>query len=109
MNDDYFTTDNISVAADNDKFIKDRQEFGYYANLFHATNENLALRTYSTGKVDLHSTSRMQIYEGFTLIGDVEVPNGFEIINYQSPYFYAQKRNEEEEMPLEIIKFEIPK
>lgn len=79
-------------------FKTERLIKGYYTSIFYCNENNLTFRVYKTGikkdniPNDLSKSknpSRMQIYKGTKLIGDVPVPEHFEIIGHKGTWFYA--------------------
>lgn len=73
---------------------KERSEKGYYVSIFYCKEKDVVFRVYKTGLKDNGikeggNPTRMQIYKGKALIGDVSVPDNFEIIAYDAPYFYC--------------------
>ena len=79
-------------------FKNERIIRGYYTSIYYCKEKDLTFRIYKTGikkeniPVDLSEVtnpSRMQIYKGTNLIGDVSIPEHFEIIGYNDSWFFA--------------------
>lgn len=60
---------------------------GFYTWLEYIDELDLLLRSYSKGKHEL--VDGLQIYNGRTLVGDINVPKGFKPIGYIEPYIYS--------------------
>ncbi len=100
MNTDYLemTLDNYADLVD-----IERGEKGYYTSLKKIGN--YLFRTYKRGG-DMDS-DRMQIYDGRTLIGDVDVPINFSVMGYIAPYYYSDIIADEEEETIRIRRFRL--
>ena len=99
VNDNYYTIDTRENGHhERINFFKELKTKGYYTSIYYCKQKDITFRVYKTGiKKDnipdnlseAVNPSRMQIYKGFTLIGDVPVPENFEIIGYNAPWFFA--------------------
>ncbi len=97
------------------EIMKEKNCKAYYRTIYYCKDKDITLRTYKTGTVNENVTiesinpSRMQIYKGIDLVGDVPVPDNFEIIAYEAPYFYADGYFEagEERDKVGIYKFKL--
>lgn len=70
-------------------YINDRRQYGFYTYLKCFPEKDVIFRGYEKDKGH-NETSGLQIYRKDTLIGDVSVPKGMEVVGYIAPYFYAQ-------------------
>lgn len=93
-----YDTKNSNNKTNNHDFKKERIIRGYYTSIYYCKEKDLTFRIYKTGiKEDnipddlseVTNPSRMQIYKGTDLIGDVSVPELFEIISYKAPYYFS--------------------
>ncbi len=113
QNEDYNLIDFQSGGVESYNFQEERDRKGFYTSLYYYAEEDLTFRVYKTGTKDeatlSHNPSRMQLYRGTELIGDVKVPDNFEIIAYQAPYFYADGLHEigEDKDVIGIFKFKL--
>ena len=80
---------------------QERKNKGYYTSI-KKIGDNL-FRTYKTG--NNADYERLQIYQNRTLVGDVEVPNGFRVMGYLAPYFYSHIIADEDRETLTMYKF----
>jgi hypothetical protein len=92
LNEDYIQKAEMSYP----EMLKELENKAYYTSIYHSEPHNLTFRVYKTGQNNktknaetTTNPSRMQIYQGTDLIGDISVPDNFEIINYKAPYYYA--------------------
>jgi hypothetical protein len=110
MNTEYTTSNDVSLFNNLDFYLNDRKIFGYYYKPFCVPEKKLVFRTYITGQTENNESSRwrLQIYRETTLIGDVEVPNGFEIIYYNKQYIYASIEDASREDSKKIVQMEMP-
>lgn len=118
VNNEYRKVNMLDKQFESYDMIKERNTKGYFTSIYYCKENDLILRVYKTGVntknyeddyLYCDNSSRMQIYKGTDLIGDVPVPQRFEIIDYQSPYFYANgyvKIGEESDQ-LGIYKFKL--
>lgn len=83
-----------------------RNESGYYRSLTYIDETGLLFRVYKKGE---HGRNYgLQIYKGNVLIGDLEVPENFEVLGYSVPYYYATTGiDAESEEPVLIYKFTV--
>jgi hypothetical protein len=93
-----YDTKNTKNKTNNHNFKEERIIRCYYTSIYYCKEKDLTLRIYKTGiKEDnipddlseVTNPSRMQIYKGIDLIGDISVPEHFEIIGYKAPWFFA--------------------
>ena len=113
INTDYKLTNSDGPTEIN--FQKEESVRGYYMTVYYSPNTDITLRTYKTGIKNeseagkTNNPSRMQIYKGIDLVGDVPIPDNFEIIGYEHPYFYADGYFEigEEKDKVGIYKFKL--
>ena len=75
----------------------------------HYTSMNVVgdftFRTYVTGKPSCET--RLQIYEGTTMVGDIVVPEGFNVIGKIGQYFYSGFICDEENETMEAYRFKL--
>jgi len=95
INTDYATINLQQEQVENYDLDEEWINRGYYTSVYYCAAQDVTFRIYKTGldseaKGESDNPSRMQIYQGTNLIGDVVVPHRFEIIDYQTPYFYAE-------------------
>jgi hypothetical protein len=101
MNTDYRLYTNFEEAERN--YFRDREEFGYYTQLEYIAETGMLFRTYQKGKNA--STTGLQVYEGHTLIADLDVPKHFKLLGYAEPYYYAQGYIDEVNETMQVFRF----
>lgn len=84
----------------------DRSTKGYYQSMKLFDDMDLLFRTYS--KNESTKSDGLQIYQNEILIGDVPVPESFEVVGYNSPYFYGQISGNGDADLLQLYRFKIP-
>lgn len=101
VNQDYieFSTDDEFEKG----YSSERATKGYYSSI--TVTNGYVFRTYKTGGTP--SRTRMQIYRDRTLLGDVEVPDNFEVMGYIEPYYYSDFIGDDEEETLKIYRFSL--
>ena len=78
---------------------------GYYNWVEYIDELDLLFRSYTKGS---HSKADgLQIYEGTTLIADVDVPKGCHVIGYIEPYFYSGAIINEIDEKITIYRFKL--
>lgn len=92
-------------AEDTDaNYSDDREKYGFYSYLKCDPINNLIFRGYRKGE---NLPDGLQIYSGDCLIGDVEVPRGFEIIGYSAPWYYAYGNSDFEQENMTFYRFKL--
>jgi hypothetical protein len=76
MKTDYEVTNSYKEASE--KHYVHRKKYGYYSHLKYISEKDILFRSYKKG--ELRTTDGIQIYKDHYLIGDLEVPKGFEIL-----------------------------
>lgn len=100
----YPITQTIEDAIDN--YSIDLTKAGFYGSIFYEESSDLTFRTYfKSGSMD--STSRLQIYKGSKLIGDLEVPKRFTVIGKLGDFYFADGIIDEQSEQLMIYRFKI--
>ncbi len=121
QNTNYILTnakDNASIDYNINVLLRERKIRGYNTSVFYCPEEDLIFRVYKTGLESkeipedlygINNPSRMQIYKGLDVIGDVAVPHNFEILAYKAPYFYADGLLEvgDEKDKIGVYRFEL--
>lgn len=67
---------------------------------------DLLFRTYS--KNESAKVDGLQVYHNEILIGDVQVPESFEVVGYSAPYYYGQISGNGDAELLQLYRFKIP-
>ncbi len=81
----------------------ERRAKGYYTSLRYI--DGYLFRTYQrNGKADRDG---LQIYDGSTLIADVDVPKGMRVVGYIAPYYYSQVMADEDRETLTLYRFKL--
>lgn len=101
MDTDYRMYENFEEAERN--YFTDREEFGYYTGLKYITQTGMLFRTYQKSKEA--KMSGLQVYEGHTLIADLDVPKHFKLLGYAKPYYYAQGYIDEINETMQVFRF----
>jgi hypothetical protein len=103
MNENYFSIDNLM------NFWKiwhqQELELGYYHSIKYIPEKHLLFRSYQKGESPI--SDGLQIYKNDTLISDVDVPRGFNVVGYISPFFYSNAFINEEKGTVTIYKFQL--
>jgi len=86
-------------------YSRQREECGYYTWLEYIDEKKLLFRSYQKG--GNAKTDGLQIYRNNVLIGDVDVPKGFRVDGYMSPYIFSQGIIDEEKEQVKIYRFKI--
>lgn len=99
INEDYYKINAKNNETFSWKLLPDeRATKGFYTSIYYCKEKDLTFRVYKTGikednipddLTEETNPSRMQIYKGTDLIGDVPVPDKFEIIGYKAPWFFV--------------------
>lgn len=76
---------------------------GRYTSL--RVSNGLVFRTYWTGLPN--NKTRLQIYDGTTLIGDVDAPDNFKVLGYIAPYYYSEFICDEEAETMKLYRFKL--
>ncbi|MBQ8069319.1 MAG: DUF4221 family protein [Bacteroidales bacterium] len=100
MNRDYVE---LKVDDFEDMLQNERDTKGRYTSLGIANG--LVFRTYWTGLPE--DKTRLQIYDGTTMIGDVDVPDGFKVLGYIAPYYYTEFICDEEAETMKLYRFKL--
>ncbi|MGY6558782.1 MAG: hypothetical protein ACXIT9_05825 [Nitritalea sp.] len=93
MNTAYPKTSTIDDALD--RYKSDLKRAGFYHHIYHDTHSDLTFRSYYPNGIE-QGFSRLQIYKGNTLIGDVQVPERFQVIGKIRDYYFADGLIDEE-------------
>jgi len=110
LNEDYIEKTDMTYHEIQDEL----NTKAFYTSIYYSKDLNITFRIYKTGLAnsanDIQENlnpSRMQIYQGTDLIGDIVVPENFEIIGYKAPYFYADgyEKTGEETDSLGVYRF----
>lgn len=101
MNCNYKPTNGYDVAEN--RFLTDREIFGYYSYLKFIKETKVLFRTYTKGE---RSKDGMQIYDyTYNLVGNVEVPKGFRVIGYCNGRYFAECTEGLSATPMYILGF----
>lgn len=100
MKTDYPETKTYEQAED--KWKEDQENFGHYHYIKYIPDKKILFRGYHRGKGE--AMDGFQIYKENTLIGDVDVPKGLEIIGLMGNEIYAQNKEINDSEKLEIYK-----
>lgn len=103
MNTDYRLYTDFKEAEGN--YFCDREEFGYYTGLDYIDQTGLLFRTYQ--KSNEAKTKGLQVYDGHTLIADLNVPEHFKMLGYIEPYYYAQGYIDEINETMQVYRFQL--
>ncbi len=87
------------------KRTNEKQKYGHYNSVKYIDETGLLFRTYAKGSH--YRWDGLQIYDGTTLMGDVEVPKNFRIIGYYDDYYYASCGIDEEKEIISICRFKL--
>lgn len=98
MNKDYQP---LSVNHFQETLSQELETRGRYTSL--SLVGDLTFRTYLTGTPFMET--RLQIYNGTTFIGDVQVPDGFKVLGYINPYYYSYFICDEDKELIRIYRF----
>ncbi len=85
-------------------FMQNRKERGMYNGIIYVEETGLLFRTYLKGS---ETGSGLQIYKKSVLLGDVDVPNGFKMLGYIKPYYYASCGIDEDNEKIVLYKFKL--
>ena len=94
--------DVLSIMSFRKNYRRSRSERGYYNGIDYIEETDILFRTYQKGS---DTGSGLQIYKQSILIGDVDVPNGFKILGYIYPYYYASCGIDEDNEKILLYKF----
>ncbi|WP_421917795.1 hypothetical protein [Marinifilum sp.] len=98
----------IRKAINPDELIASRSTKGYYSHIEYFEEYDLMFRSYTKGGEA--NVDGLQIYKGTSLIGDIDVPKGFNWVKgCIPPYFYSNVLLNDEEESMRIYRFELPK
>lgn len=109
VNNKRILTNNYQEAKDQLHYVRAIE--GYYTDIYYCSTNNLIFRCYNTGQtIDkisgiLNVPRRMQIYKQDTLISDIEVPIGFEIIGEKDGFYFGSTYVDEVNDIIKIYKF----
>ena len=87
-----------------EEYAQNRKERGMYSGIVYIEETDILFRTYLKGA---DTGGGLQIYKESLLIGDVDVPNGFKIVGYIAPYYYACCGIDEENEKIILYKFKL--
>lgn len=104
MKKDYIPTQTLEEAES--QWEMDFRQFGYYDQLYYDEKSQLLFRSY-VPKGTNGGFSRLQIYQGESLIADLEVPLRFKVIGSKDGLFYADGIIDEENEKLAFYTFTI--
>ena len=94
----------LSIISFNKNYIRNRGERGFYNGITYIEETDILFRTYQKGS---ETGGGLQIYKQSVLIGDLDVPDGFKILGYIYPYYYATCGIDEDNERIVIYKFKI--
>ncbi len=101
MNCNYKPTHGFEDAEE--RFLTDRETFGYYRYLKFIKETGYLFRTYSKGG---NKKDGLQIYDSkYNLVGDIEVPKGFRVIGYYNGKYLAECSKGLDAIPMYILSF----
>jgi hypothetical protein len=103
MKIDYPVTKTYEDAED--KWKEDQENYGHYHYMKYIPNQKMLFRGYHKGKGAI--TDGLQIYKENSLIGDIEIPKGLEIIGSMGNEFYAANKGINNEEVLRIYKIHL--
>lgn len=93
----------------NEDYLKSRniikEKYAYFTHIKYIEEINILFRSYKRS-ID-EEFDGLQIYKEQILIGDVDVPKGFKVLGYISPYVYATTGIDEENETIELYKFKL--
>ncbi len=95
----------ISTVNDYKQHYYDRDKYGHYSQICYIDETGLMFRSYF--RAEYQPYDGLQIYKGAAMIGDVDVPKGFKIIGYTSPYYYGYCGIDEENENITICRFKL--
>lgn len=104
LNADYKTTRTFDEASD--RYREDMEMYGRYNSLRYFGETGLLFRIYRRGKEI--KTEGVQVYRDNELLYDFDVPEGFKLFAYQSPYYYASIAPDEQKEEMMVLKFRLP-
>lgn len=84
-----------------DAYAACRKESGFYKGIKYVDETDMLFRVYKRSSVGYG----LQIYRDKVLIGDVDVPDNFEVLGYSSPNYYATTGVDEEKEEIMIYTF----
>lgn len=106
MNTNYSEISSFNVKEFRRLYFEDKPKRGYYKDItIFEDPGNLLFRNYSKGSQS--EFDGLQIYRNNTLIGDVNVPKGFKVVGYISPYFYSDVFIDEDLNKLSVLRFNL--
>lgn len=105
MDTTYTYIDNYADCREH--YWSEREEKGYYNWVEYEDKTSLLFRSYQ--KESTSPTDGLQIYDGTTLIADVDVPRGMKIAEYIEPYYYSQIVTDDENETLTLYQFKLDK
>jgi hypothetical protein len=85
--------------------LLDRETKGYYHWIKYVDRKDLLFRGYIRGSGA--KCNGMQIYRNAILIGELDVPKGFQVEGYIEPYFYTNAIIDEENETIKVYRFKI--
>ena len=100
MNTEYEETNTLEEEED-----QDMREFGYYTDLTYESQTNTLFRSFRRGEP--LQTHGLQVYRNQKLIGEYDVPTGFNVIGYLAPYYYGFGKHDYENGEMYVYRFEI--
>ena len=103
MNTKYMELPTVQTAIR--EYNNQREKCGYYNWIEYIDERNLLFRSYIKGEGQ--KTDGLQIYENSVLISDLNVPKGFKVIGYITPYFYSDVIIDEISETIKVYKFKI--
>ena len=111
MDKDYYQIQEAPVNSDQywaeyrDKKGNDRPNRGYYHNIEYISETNYLFRSYKKSKDSKYDG--LQIYEGNSLIADIEVPKNLIVKGYIPPYYYSDIIIDEDAEDISFYKFKL--
>lgn len=102
MNADYRSFSVETLMKDRDMI---RAKYSYYHNIKYIEELGLLFRPYTRQLESMYDG--LQIYQGQTLIADVDVPKNLIILGYSAPYVYATTNLDGIRESIDIYRFKL--
>lgn len=102
MDTDYIPLHNLE---DIQQHYQQERETGHYDWIEYIDQTDRLFRSYAKGPEA--ETYGLQIYDGSTLIADIDVPRQFRVKGYIAPYYYAIGQIDEENGQIPVYRFKL--
>ncbi len=101
MNTDY--TSSFTYNEAENRRVLDVADYGIYHYMYLNEKDNVLIRGYKRrlGR----NTDGLQIYRNYNLIGDIDVPKGFEVIGFINDFYYATINQARYANKISLLKF----